>query len=162
MSIFTRVMASFALAIPLCTCSSTRFLVPATRAGLRILFGYGRGGRRITDLMPLDCLDVGKGYAKVEETDKGRKLYGLIPLMASCSYGQIGALCSESFNERILRCAGHVLTEGNTLLDDAELEMLVVLRMNRDFIEFMREHYGHLIKEQFGKTVVKEEMQMEE
>ena len=98
----------------------------------------------LTDLMPLD---VGKWYAKVEETDKGRKLYGLIPLMASCSYGQIGAL---SFNERVLRCAGHVLTEGNTLLDDAELEMLVVLRMNRDFIEFMREHYGHLLKEQFG------------
>ena len=31
------------------------------------------------------------------ETDKEPKLYGLIPLMASCSYGQIGALNAESF-----------------------------------------------------------------
>ena len=55
----------------------------------------------------------------------------------------------------ILRCAGHVLTEGNTLLSDEELEMLVVLRMNRDFMQFMHEHYGHLAtSETFGKTVV--------
>ena len=33
-----------------------------------------------------------------------------------------------------------VLTEGNTLLDDAELEMLIMLRMNRDFMEFMRKY----------------------
>ena len=38
-----------------------------------------------------------------------------IPLMASCSYGQIGALNAESFCERVLRCAGHVLTEGNSV-----------------------------------------------
>ena len=26
--------------------------------------------------------------------------------------------------------------------------------MNRTFMEFMRKHYGHLVKETFGKTVV--------
>ena len=103
------------------------------------------------DLMPLD---VGQVYRKLTDTDRDRRLYGLIPLMASCSYGQIGALNAESFCERVLRCAGHVLTEGNTLLSDEELEMLVILRMNRDFMQFMREHYGHLAKETFGKTVV--------
>ena len=48
---------------------------------------------------------------------------GYIPLMATASHGQIGALNAESFCERTLRCAGHVLKEGNTLLAD---EMLVI------------------------------------
>ena len=65
-------------------------------------------------------------------------MYGWIPLLASCTYAQIGALNAESFCERVLSCANLVLTEGNTLLDDAEIEMLVILRMNRDFMEFMR------------------------
>ena len=42
-----------------------------------------------------------------------------------------------------------VLTEGNT-----ELEMLVILRMNREFMQFMRKNYSHLTKETFGRTVV--------
>ena len=77
--------------------------------------------------------------------------------MASCSYGQIGALNAESFCERVLRGAGHVLSEGNTLLDNEELEMLVVLRMNRDFMKFMRKHYKKELKEAFGRTVVHSE-----
>lgn len=102
-------------------------------------------------------LDVGKLYRNIMETDQDRRLYGLIPLMATSSYGQIGALNAESFCERVLRCAGHVLTEGNTLLDDDELEMLVVLRMNRDFMQFMREHYNYMTKDHFQRTVVDEE-----
>ena len=81
--------------------------------------------------------------------------------MASCSYGQIGALNAESFCERTLRVAGHVMDEGNTLLGDAELEMLTILRMNRAFMEFMRQHYPELTRsladQHFGKSVVTEE-----
>ena len=40
------------------------------------------------------------------------------------------------------------------MLDDEELEMLVVLRMNRDFMLHMRAHYNHLTRDQFGHTVV--------
>ena len=58
---------------------------------------------------------------------------------------EIGALNAESFCERVLTsCANDVLTEGNTLLSDEELEMLVVLRMNREFMKFMRTHYNHI------------------
>ena len=32
--------------------------------------------------------------------------------------------------------------------------MLVVLRMNRDFMQFMRTHYNHLTKDHFGKTII--------
>ena len=79
------------------------------------------------------------------------KLYGRIPLMASSSPYEIGALNAESFCERVLRCAGHVLTEGNTLLSDKKLEKLVILRMNRRFMEFMRQNYKHLIKNKLDK-----------
>lgn len=117
----------------------------------------------VNDLMDLD---VGKLYGKLERSDPDRKVYGYLPLMASCCYGQIGALNAESFCERTLRAAGHVLTEGRTLLSDDELEMLVILRMNREFMEFMREHYADLItklaKQHFGCTVVDpEEDQLE-
>ena len=47
-----------------------------------------------------------------------------------------------------------MLTEGNTLLSDEELEMLVILRMNREFMQFMRKHYNHLTKDHFGRTIV--------
>ena len=30
--------------------------------------------------------------------------------------------------------------------------MLVILRMNRDFMKFMREHYNYLTKQTFGRT----------
>ena len=102
----------------------------------------------VADLMPLN---VGPLYAKLAKDERVR--FGYIPQMAAAT---IGALNAESFCERVLRCAGHVLTEGNTLLGDEELEMLVVLRMNRNFMRFMREKYGDVVKQPYGKTVVNE------
>ena len=41
------------------------------------------------------------------------------------------------------------------LLGDAELEMLVILRsMNRDFMQFMREHYPEVAKQHFSRIIV--------
>ena len=54
----------------------------------------------------------------------------------------------------MLRAAGHVLTEGNTLLGDEELEMMVILRINRKFMEHMRAHYNEHSKQHFGRTVI--------
>ena len=109
----------------------------------------------MSDLLPLD---VGPLYKKLEKSDPERRVYGHIPRMAACCYGQIGALNAESFCERSLRCAGHVLTEGNSLLGDVELEMLVILRMNRKFMEFMRTNYPELARslanQHLGQTVV--------
>jgi len=74
--------------------------------------------------------------------------------MASSSGGQIGALCAESFCERILSDANDVCHEGNMLLDTEEINMLVVLRMNREFIECMREMYPKLSGQNFNQTLV--------
>ena len=105
----------------------------------------------VDDLMKLD---IGPLYKKIEENDKERRLYGFIPLMATCSYGQIGALNAESVCERVLSCANDVMTDGNTVLGDEELEMLVILRMNREFMKYMRENFNHLTKDHFTRTAV--------
>ncbi len=47
------------------------------------------------------------------------------------------------------------MTNSNTLLEDKMLEMLVVLRMNREFMEFMRREYADdIIKTQPLKITV--------
>ena len=76
--------------------------------------------------------------------------------MACNSVGQLGALSAESYCERVLSCANNVVTKGNTLLSDEEVEMFVVLLMNKHFISFMREYYGAEAKQTFGQTSVRE------
>ena len=53
------------------------------------------------------------------------------------------------------------MTKGNALLRDEEVEMLIILRMNRHFMEFMRAEYPDVCKvlasQKFGKTVVQAE-----
>ena len=109
---------------------------------------------------PLMPLDMGMLYRKIIKSDADRRIYGFIPDMAASSTGQIGALNAESFCERVLSCANDVLTEGNTLLDDEELEMIVILRMNRKFMQFMRANYNHLTNDHFGFTVVSDDPMM--
>ncbi len=53
--------------------------------------------------------------------------YGYLHAMASCSKGQLGALNAESLCERRLSCANMVVIEGNTLLNDEEVKMLLSL-----------------------------------
>jgi len=74
--------------------------------------------------------------------------------MASSLGGQIGALCAESFCERILCDANDVCHERNTLLDTEKINMLVVLRLNREFIQHMREIYPKLSDQNFDQTLV--------
>ena len=59
---------------------------------------------------------------------------------------------ASSFCERINSCANAVVTEGNTLLSNDEMELLVMLpvRMNKGFMEFMRTHYPHVARENFS------------
>ena len=64
------------------------------------------------------------------------------PCLCSRLSVQPVALCPPQ--ERMLRVAGHVLTEGNTLLSDDELEKLTILRKN----------YSHLSRQKFNRIVV--------
>ena len=103
------------------------------------------------DMLELMAMNVASLY---KDLDKGQ--FGHLPAMASCSKGQIGALNAESFCERCLSCANLIITEGNTLMHDDEVMMLVILRMNVDFMEFMRENYSHLIGRQPWKMTIVE------
>ena len=115
-----------------------------------------KGADLLDDLIDLD---IGRLYEKIiTEVDPDRQKYGFLPLMAGCCDGQIGALNAESFAERVISGANLVMTNGNTLLGDQMLEMLVVLRMNREFMEFMRREYAEEMKmtAPFNMTVTDE------
>ena len=73
--------------------------------------------------------------------------YGLIPRMAVASMYTIAALNAESFVERVISAANMVMDEGSTALSDEELEMLVILRINRKFMEFMRANHPDVYRE---------------
>jgi len=91
------------------------------------------------------------------EKEKDRSKYGWLPKMATCSKGSIGSLLASGFCERINPCAHQVLTLGNTLLGDGEMEKLVMCCMNRDFIVFMRKNYPQVADEQFEFGILKAE-----
>jgi len=73
--------------------------------------------------------------------------------MAFSSGGRVRAWCADIFCGRILSEANDVCHEGNTLLDTEKINMLVVLRMNREFIHYMREIYPNLSCQNFNGTL---------
>ena len=100
-----------------------------------------------------DLWDVDIGLVMREEViekDPDGLLYGYLPHMSTFSKGSVECLLTSSFCERINSCANQVVTEGNTLLSDKEIEMVLMLCMNESFIRFMRKEYPHVAKEQFG------------
>ena len=103
------------------------------------------------DLMKLN---PGKVYKQLEKEDKGRTKFGLVPAMASGSKGCLGFLPAASFCERCNSVAKDVMTDAHCLMGKESLEILVVLRMNRKFMQYMRTKYSGLTQQQFGLTLV--------
>ena len=101
----------------------------------------------MSDLM---TLPMGKLYKDMSKNPK----FGFLPRTAHASKGQIGALNAESFCERCLSFANTVMTDGNTLLSNEEVEMLTVLHMNEDFMEYMRARRPKLSQQRLNQTVV--------
>ena len=99
-------------------------------------------------------LNPGKVYQRLEKKDVSGEKYGLIPKMAIGSKGCLGFLPASSFCERINSVAKDVMTDGHTVMKQDSLEKLVVLRMNRDFMQYMHKKYNYLTKQQFSQTLV--------
>jgi hypothetical protein len=97
----------------------------------------------VWDLMPLN---MGWFFKKLITEDVDRAKYGFLPMLAGSGDGQLGTLNAESFAERIISGANLVMNDGNTLLGNKYLEMMVVLRMNRKFMKFMGEYYFEEIR----------------
>ena len=101
----------------------------------------------ISDLMKVN---IGVIFRSLQRQDPKRLTFGLIPYMAS-SY--LGKCMAESFAERTYRCAKDILTDGNSLLSHEKLGKVVVLRMNRRFMEQMRVKYSNISKQRFNLTL---------
>ena len=95
-------------------------------------------------------LNIGILMRAIQRQDPERRKFGFLPHMASCYLGKVMA---ESFAERTYRCAKDILTEGNSLLSHEEINMVVLLRMNRSFMERMREQYSKMSQQSFNMTL---------
>jgi hypothetical protein len=71
----------------------------------------------------------------------------------------LGRLLAESFAERIFSNCNIVLTSGNMSLNPIEMGQLVVLRMNKRFMQYMKKHYKGAIATALGMdcTVFKDD-----
>ena len=111
----------------------------------------------ITDLLDTNMFKV---YEDMLKSDKqrvkggqpvkfGRWLYDgcmmavatLGALNAMMPVATLGALNAESFRERVLSCVKLVVSDLHVSLKPSEIRMLVMLRMNHDFMEYMRKTY---------------------
>ena len=61
--------------------------------------------------------------------------FGYLPMM---SVATLGALNAESFCECVLSCVKLVVSDLHVRLKAEEIRILVMLRMNREFMEYMR------------------------
>lgn len=114
--------------------------------------------KRIKTLEHLMPLNIGKLYKKLE----GDRRYGHLPAMARSSRCNIGALGAQSFCERIISAGNIVMTDGNTLLSSDELDMMVVLRTNRNFMCWARENFSSLQCGTFNSCVIPEKENSED
>ena len=81
---------------------------------------------------------VGKVYLLLEKDGR----YGHLPVMARAGAGSIGTLTSEIYCERCFSAANIIMDNGNTLLGKDSVEHLVILRMNKDFMKYMRNNHS--------------------
>ena len=92
-------------------------------------------------------MDILRVYRTLVE-DKGKvgffRMYGYLPQLAIC---YIGANLASSFCERVNSCAKNIMTHDRTLLSDNHLEKLCYLRMNRDFIYYLKAKYPKKLRE---------------
>ena len=68
-------------------------------------------------------------------------------LAGPMQYAYCGDNMASSFCERINSVAKAVLTEGRTLLSEEELEMVVVLRVNKKFMAYMKAKHPEFVRQ---------------
>ena len=82
---------------------------------------------------------IARIYKRLEDA-AGKEDAAFYGHLLSMARTYIGGNMSESFCERVLSVANDVMTTGNTLLKADHLKKIVLLRVNRRFMEYMREH----------------------
>ena len=73
---------------------------------------------------------------RIQEGESAK--FGYLPMM---TVDTLGVLNSESLCESVLSCVKLVVSDLHVSLKAEEIHMLVMLRMNHEFMEYMRESY---------------------
>ena len=118
----------------------------------------GKDGKKCRVMEHLMPLNIGKLYKQIDNDER----FGFLPVMARSSRCNIGSLMTESFCERVISAWNIVMTDVNTLLNGEELDMMMTLRMNREFIKWARKMFPHLKYESFCSDVIPEAENVEE
>ena len=94
----------------------------------------------MTDLLDTNMFMVYSDILRSESLRIQQKSakFGYLPMMEVAT---LGALNVESFYERVLSCVKLVVSDLHVSLKAEEIRMLVMLRMNRGFMEYMRSSY---------------------
>ena len=95
----------------------------------------------MADLLHADMFKVLSDMVRSESLliQRGKEAkFGYLPMMTVTT---LGALNAESFCERVLSCVKLVVSDLHVRLKAEEIRMLVMLRMNRGFMEYMRSSY---------------------
>jgi hypothetical protein len=95
----------------------------------------------MTDFLHVDMFkvlsDVLRSETLLIQRGKSTK-FGYLPMMVVTT---LGSLNTESFCERVLSCVKLVVSDLHVRMKPKEIHMLVMLRMNRHFMEYMRASY---------------------
>ena len=106
----------------------------------------------MTDLLDTNMFKV---YSDILRSESLRIQYGksakfgYLPMMVVAT---LGALNTESFCERVLSCVKLVVSDLHVSLKAEEIHILVMLRMNHEFIEYMRMSYPDTPLSEFRAT----------
>mmetsp|Transcript_14675 Transcript_14675/g.16784 ORF Transcript_14675/g.16784 Transcript_14675/m.16784 type:complete len:103 (+) Transcript_14675:170-478(+) len=65
-------------------------------------------------------------------------IFGYLPIRCKSAPCQLGALCAQSFAERMISAGNLLITKKRTLMNDELINKLIVLRMTKTFMEYTR------------------------
>ena len=102
------------------------------------LFPEELKGKDVSDSEVLMPMQLGVVLKNIMDQPNYTLLYGYLPLLSETL---LGSMLASSYVERVNSQAKLVMTTGRTLLAADELENVVMLRMNREFMLHMKEKY---------------------
>ena len=100
---------------------------------------------------------LGKLFKQWIATDVRRTKFGYLPYMATHSRASVGSLLASSYCERVNSASKIIFNKSNASLSPDEMGMLSTLRMNQEFMKYMRTHFPLEAKQTYGMTLVPEE-----
>ena len=89
--------------------------------------------------MDLMRLELKRLMDHLEEYNKENSwVFRFIPFRCKNMVCQLGTLCAHSFAERMILAGNLLVRKQQSLLDDDLVNMLIVLQINRNFMEFVQ------------------------